>query len=75
MGTGEFRAPLAPLLWPAGDAHRENGREAVASPIADNPHHADIVLPQVAAEDREEQKRHAQDLADASIWRERPDSP
>ena len=53
---------------------RENGRETVASPIENNPYHADIVLPEVAAEDREEQIRHALELADASRWRERPDS-
>ena len=47
-----------------------NGRRVVASPILDqNPYHADIVLPSVVAEDREEQKRHAQELADMSRWR------
>lgn len=51
---------------------RENEREAVASPKENNPYHADIVLPQAAVEDREEQKRHALELADASSWRERP---
>ena len=54
---------------------RENGRETVASPIEDNPYHADIILPEAASEDREEQKRHAQELADASNWRDRPASP
>ena len=53
---------------------RENGREALASPIENNPYHADIVLPQSAVEDREEQKRHALELADASDWRESPNS-
>ena len=53
---------------------RENGREALASPLESNPYHADIVLPEAAVEDPEEQKRHAQDLADASRWRERPNS-
>ncbi|MXW91263.1 MAG: hypothetical protein F4114_02830 [Rhodospirillaceae bacterium] len=48
-----------------------NGRRVVASPQLDNPYHADIVLPDPAVEDREEQKRHAQELADSSIWRER----
>lgn len=51
-----------------------NGRQVVASPIPNtNPYHADIVLPEAAVEDREEQKRHAQELADASSWRRRPD--
>ena len=53
---------------------RENGREALASPIENNPYHADIVLPEAAVEDREEQKRHALELADASRWRESPNS-
>ncbi len=48
-----------------------SGRRAVASPQLGNPYHADIVLPDPAIEDREEQKRHAQELADSSIWRER----
>lgn len=54
----------------------ENGRRIIASPLPenDNPYHADIVLPELAGEDREEQKRHAQELADASRWRERPDT-
>ena len=74
--VGEKRgAPFYGWAFLTASRARENGREAVASPIADNPHHADIVLPQAAAEDREEQKRHAQELADASSWRERPDSP
>jgi len=51
---------------------RANGRRAVATPQPGNPYHADIVLPALAAEDREEQKRHAQELADVSTWRERP---
>ena len=37
-----------------------------------NPYHADIVLPDSAAEDRDEQISHAQELADNSSWRERP---
>lgn len=54
---------------------RRNGREAIASPLNDNPYHADIRLPELTAEDREEQKRHAQELADVSRWRERPNLP
>ena len=58
----------------AEDAVR-NGRRAGASPILDqNPYHADIVLPRIASEDREDQKRHAQELADMSRWRSRPRS-
>ncbi len=53
---------------------RENGREALASPLESNPYHADIVLPEAAVEDREEQQRHALELADASDWRESPNS-
>ena len=55
------------------DRARANGRGVIASPRPDNPYHADIILPALAAEDREEQKRHAQELADASTWRERPE--
>ncbi len=50
-----------------------NQRQALASPQLDNPYHADIVLPDAAVEDRDEQKRHAQELADASAWRGRDD--
>lgn len=53
---------------------RGKERETVASPIENNPYHADIVLPNAALEDREEQKRHALELADASRWRESPNS-
>ena len=50
----------------------ENERKVVASPIPNiNLYHADIVLPQDTAHDREEQKRHAQELADASHWNDR----
>ena len=38
----------------------------------DNRYHANIVLPSVAAGDREVQRVHAQKLADGSTWRERP---
>ena len=48
---------------------RLNGRQVEASPLPDNPGHADIVLPNEATDDREEQKRHAQELADAARWR------
>lgn len=49
-----------------------NARRVIASPLLDNPYHADIILPDSTIEDREEQKRHAQELADASTWRARP---
>lgn len=51
----------------------ENGRQVVASPVYDNPYHADIVLPQSVAQDRDSQKRHAQELADSSRWRGIPE--
>ena len=49
-----------------------NGRQVNATPICDvNPFHADIVLPDSAAEDRDCQKLHAKQLADEAIWRPR----
>ena len=58
------------------EAAGENGRQVIASPICGiNPYHADIVLPEAAAEDRSEQIRHAQQLRDASYWRERVGVP
>ncbi len=54
-------------------AARRNGRDAVATPVLGrNPYHGDIVLPDSAVSDREEQTRHAQELADASRWRPSP---
>lgn len=47
-----------------------SGRCVRASPIEDNPYHADITLPALAGEDDEEHIRHAQELADDSHWRE-----
>ena len=57
--------------WAVITANRasENSREVLATPIAKNPYHADISLPLAVAEDREERHRHAQELADASDWR------
>ena len=57
----------------SADKAGRNARRVTASPLSSNPYHADIVLPGATAEDREEQKRHAQELADASHWRARPD--
>lgn len=48
------------------------GRRIEATPQLDNPYHADIILPDAVTENRKKQMRHAQQLADASIWRERP---
>ena len=50
----------------------DNEREVLASPLQDNPYHADIILPDAAVKEREEQKTHAQQLADKATWRERP---
>lgn len=56
--------------WATLDAEiaTQSGRKVEATPRLDNPYHADIVLPGAAIEDREVQKRHAQELADASKW-------
>lgn len=51
---------------------RSHGRRVVSSPLpGENPHHADIILPDAAADDREEQKQHAQELADSATWLDR----
>ncbi len=55
-----------------GEIASRNGRRVEASATADNPYHGDIRLPDAAATDRIERKRHAQELADASRWCERP---
>lgn len=47
------------------------GRKVTASPQPDNPFHADIILPDTASKDKDEQTRHAQMLANASVWRAR----
>lgn len=52
-----------------------NDRRLCASPTAQNPYHADIVLPDFAAHDRGERTRHAQELADASCWCDSPPLP
>ena len=56
----------------AKDAER-SGRKVAASPLEGNPRHADIILPASAAQDRDEQRRHAQELRDLSFWRPRAD--
>ena len=63
--------------WAVVSAQRAaaNERRIRASPKPDNPYHADIVLPDLAGEVRDEQIRHAQELANRSSWRERPSAP
>ena len=58
----------------AAEDAESSGRQVVYTPQPHNPYHTDIILPDSIAEDRDEQVRHAQELADASRWRERPDS-
>ena len=48
-----------------------NGRNTAVSPIPDNPYHAHISLPVLPGENREEQIRHAKELADHTHWRGR----
>lgn len=55
-------------------AASRNGRRVIASPDDRNPYHGEIVLPASAGVDRDEQVRHAQELADVSRWREDPSS-
>lgn len=52
-----------------------SGRRVLATPQHDNPFHADIVLPDSAQEERDDQVQHARELADASRWRPVPHSP
>lgn len=47
-----------------------NGRETIASPTKTNPYHGEIVLPEIARDDKGLRTRHAQELADASHWRD-----
>ena len=62
--------------WAVVSAHKAavNERRVSASPTLDNPYHADIILPNLAEEDQDEQIRHAQELADNSSWWERSTS-
>jgi hypothetical protein len=54
---------------------RKHDREVFCTPIANsNPYHADIVLPSDVVKNRDKQRSHAQELADASCWKCRPDS-
>ena len=56
------------------DQAAANGRSVQASPPLDgsNPYHADIILPESAFADRDEQRKHAQMLAAVAQWRTRP---
>lgn len=54
------------------EAAAANDRRVAATPRPDNRIHADIILPDPAVSDREEQKVQAQQLADLSLWRARP---
>ena len=58
----------------AAEAAGSSGRRVVATPQPGNPYHADIILPDSAAEDQKKQRHHTQDLTNASRWRKRPDS-
>lgn len=49
-----------------------NKRQVKATPQLDNSYHADIILPDLASKDREEQIQHAQELAAVSCWQDRP---
>lgn len=55
----------------SADAAATDGRRVLETPLANNPYHADIVLPALAAAARDEQKRHAKSLATHSYWRGR----
>lgn len=54
----------------AGQAAR-SARSVRASPLPNNSLHADIALPNSAREDRDEQVRHARELADIAHWEQR----
>jgi len=71
LSSGTRRTFYGWAVIEAGKA-TASGREVVSSPQRDNPYHADILLPDSAVNDREEQKAHAQDLADNSTWRQSP---
>ena len=72
--VGARREPPATLhgwLIVAAFRVRAIGCDAAASPLGENPYHADVVLPAIAAEDRDAQRAFAQRLAQASLWRGR----
>ena len=58
----------------SAEAAARSERNVRASPTAENAAHADIVLPDLAVEKRDEQIRHARELADESYWQRRDDT-
>jgi hypothetical protein len=75
VGTGRGGVFYGWAVVSAGRAAM-SGRRVIATPLPDdNPYHADIILPDAASSDREEQKRHAQELRDAASWRDRDEHP
>lgn len=58
----------------SAEAAARSGRHVRASPTKENTAHADIVLPDLAVEKRDEQIRHARELADESHWRDRDET-
>ena len=54
---------------------RQQSRSVVSSPSCDNPWPADIVLPAKAANNPDERRQHAQQLASYSNWMPRPVCP
>ena len=50
----------------------EDGRKVIASPLPENPWHADIILPAADVGDKA-RRRHAENLAARAIWRPRPE--
>ena len=55
------------------EAASGSGRQVVPSPTPDNPYHGDIVLPEAARGNDKVLEKHAQQLADLSVWHPRPD--
>ncbi len=72
VATARFRTFYGWAVITAESA-ASNGRRVNPSPRPGNPFHADIVLPDPAVEDRDEQKQHAQELAAEAEWRGRDD--
>lgn len=48
----------------------QSGRTVAATPMAENPHHADIFLNVSGDERRRQQKQHAHELAAHATWKE-----
>ena len=51
----------------------KNRRIVRASPLPENPWHADIVLPEICANNAEARWEHAEELAALAVWRPRPE--